>query len=160
MSTDYRSTQKIRFDELFDGRLSKYGIHEYLESQDTTEQCRCLTNAYDYLWCYGDELGILRSMTRRAFKTSKGIVTAISEIFDTEILCEHDPRYWGFATEEEWDAAWEEQGKKDRDEFYGELLKHLRGSPKHIERGTNGIAHGSNRGGTCHGAAGTHVALQ
>ena len=38
------------------------------------------------------------------------------------------------------DAAWEEQGKKDRDEFYGKLLKHLRGEPNDIESGTNGMA--------------------
>jgi hypothetical protein len=33
-----------------------------------------------------------------------GILKAISEVFDTEIYSEHEPQFWGFDTEEEWEA--------------------------------------------------------
>ena len=31
------------------------------------------------------------------------IIKAIEQAFDTEIFSEHEPQFWGFATQEEWD---------------------------------------------------------
>jgi hypothetical protein len=60
------------------------------------------------------------------------VLDAISEEFGVELVCEHDPRYWGFATEEEWDEAWEKLDKGDKDKFYNDLLHYVRGEPNDL----------------------------
>jgi hypothetical protein len=56
-------------------------------------------------------------------------------VFDTDIVSEYEPQYWGFETQEEWDA-WE---KKRYEVFYIEIMKYVRGEPNNIRPGTIGM---------------------
>jgi hypothetical protein len=44
------------------------------------------------------------------------ILTAISDGFDVDIVSEYEPQFWGFDTQEEWDARMEEMSRKDKEE--------------------------------------------
>jgi hypothetical protein len=106
MSTDYRSLTPIRFDELFTGALDAYGLYEAVNPEDTSPTSRCLTDGKsNFLWVYANDDGTVSSMTRwRPNGWPAGILEAIEEAFSVEIFCEHEPQYWGFNTEEEWNA--------------------------------------------------------
>jgi len=61
------------------------------------------------------------------------------EFFDVEIVSEHDPRFWGFETQEEWDAAMEAIADQHEREFYDDVVKFIRGEPNNIKPGTVGM---------------------
>ena len=42
MSTDFRLLKRVLADELFDGRLEEFGVHEHMEPGSTTKTTRCL----------------------------------------------------------------------------------------------------------------------
>jgi hypothetical protein len=67
------------------------------------------------------------------------ILNAIAEAFDTDIVSEHQPEYWGFDTQEEWDADKKRIHEEYERQFHVELLKHLRGEPTDIQPGTIGM---------------------
>ena len=69
----------------------------------------------------------------------KEIFHAIAEAFDTDIVTEHQPEFWGFDTQEEWDAHEKRIHEEYERKFYAELLKHLRGEPSDIRPGTIGM---------------------
>jgi hypothetical protein len=66
----------------------------------------------------------------------KKIFHAIAEAFDTEIVTEHQPEYWGFDTQEEWDANEKRIYEEDQRKLHAELLKHLCGEPSNFWPGT------------------------
>ena len=66
-------------------------------------------------------------------------MTAISDEFDVDIVSEYEPQFWGFDTQEEWDARMEEMSRESEDRFHLELLKYLRGEPNDIRPGTVGM---------------------
>ncbi len=140
MSTDYRTAEKISAHELFDGRLEAYGVREHINPDETSEKRRCLTDGRNYMWVYIDDDGFVGSVTRYAPGGAPGkILKAIAEAFDTDVVSEYEPQYWGFETQEEWDACWDEMAKKDRQAFYGEVLKYLAGEPHDLRPGTIGM---------------------
>ena len=57
MSTDYRSLSPIPFDELFDGRLEKFGVYEHIVPGEASDTERCLTDGRNRLWAYASEDG-------------------------------------------------------------------------------------------------------
>jgi hypothetical protein len=64
-----------------------------------------LTDGRNYLWVYIDDDGFV-SFTRYAPNGNPGkILSAVDEAFETYIASEYEPQYWGFDTEEEWEAA-------------------------------------------------------
>src|SRR5262245_9316500 len=67
------------------------------------------------------------------------ILTAISDEFDVGIVSEYEPQYWGFDTQEEWEAFEERRAKEIDEKFYIELSKYLRGEPNDIKPGTVGM---------------------
>jgi hypothetical protein len=140
MSIDFRPLREIHFIELFDGRLNEHDVYEKLGVEGITEHCRCLTDGSNCLWAYCDEHG-MTSFTLYCVRrnTSRHILWAISEAFDTQVVSEYEPEFWGFDTQEEWDAAWEELAKKGQEEFYCDLVKHLRGEATDIGPGTIGM---------------------
>jgi hypothetical protein len=104
MSVDFKPADRIKFDDLFDGRLEKFGVREH-PNRDATVVEKCLTDGENYLWVYADKRDhSLGSMTRWAPNPQK-IIQAIEEAFDTAIYSEHEPQYWGFDTKAEWEAA-------------------------------------------------------
>jgi hypothetical protein len=77
-------------------------------------------------------------ITRYGINNPTKILQAIAEAFDTDIFSEHEPQFWGFHTQEEWDAAWGVPTKEQQDEFYLELLKFACNKPNRITPGTKG----------------------
>jgi hypothetical protein len=103
MSTDFRPLPPISFADLFGGRLKSAGVHEH-PANERSYQKRCLTDGRNFLWVFCDDKG-LASFTRYGWNEPQGILQAIAEEFDVDIASEHEPEYWGFETQEEWDAA-------------------------------------------------------
>jgi hypothetical protein len=55
-----------------------------------------------------DDDGFVSGLTRYAPNGDPGkILNALANVFDTDIVSEYEPQYWGFDTQEEWDAAME-----------------------------------------------------
>ena len=139
MSTDYVPFNKICARDLFDGRLEKFGVREQ-PTPETTEKSKCLTDGPNYLWVYINDAGFVGRFTRYFPNGAPGkILNAIAQAFDTDIFSEYEPQYWGFDTQEEWDAWQEKLAKEDDDKFYAELLRYLRGEPNDIRPGSVGM---------------------
>jgi hypothetical protein len=99
MSTDFRPRRCIIARDLFDGRLDKFGVHEW----DTPHKhSRCLTDGRDnYLSVLINDDGSVEEFTAKDFNDPKAILAAVAEAFETEIFSEHASQYWGFETNEE-----------------------------------------------------------
>jgi hypothetical protein len=139
MSTSYCLLKKVRACELFDGRLEAFGIREHV-NDETTERRRCLTDGRNYVWVCMDESGDwVEVLTRYAGNASGKILNAVAEAFETDIVSEYEPQFWGFDTQEEWDAWQNELAREHEKEFCAALLKFLRGESHGIRRGTNGF---------------------
>lgn len=65
---------------------------------------------------------------------------AIAEVFETDIFSENQPQYWSFDTQGEWHAAMEQLERKERERFYAEIVKYLRGEPHDMLPSTIGMA--------------------
>ena len=144
MSTDYRLLRKVPACDLFDGRLEEFGVREHVKPEATTEKIRLLTDGRNYLWVDIDDDGFVGHLTRYAPNGHPGkILNALANVFDTDVVSEHEPQFWGFDTQEEWDASEEkisqEASQKAEEEFHIELLKYLRGEPNDIRPETNGM---------------------
>ena len=139
MSTSYRPLKEISAQDLFDGRLEELGIREHA-AVGSNERSRCLTDGRNYLWVYIDERENISDLVRYAPNGAPGkIMNAIGQVFETYIASEYEAKYWGFDTEEEWEAFQEKLSKEARDEFYVDLMKFLRNEPHDIRPGTNGM---------------------
>ena len=140
MSTSLRTLKKVSAQGLFDGRLEEYGVREHINSRATTNESRCLTDGRNYLWVSIGDDGFVGAITRYGMGGAPGkILSAVAAAFDTDIVSEHEPRYWGFETQEEWDAAWEQMARENDERFYLELMKYLRDEPNDIRQGTFGM---------------------
>jgi hypothetical protein len=138
MSTYYAPFNKIHARDLFDGRLEKFGVRER-STADTTETSKCLTDGRNCLWISINDAGFVTNISRHRANAPSKILNAIAEAFDADIFSEYEPQYWGFDTQEEWDA-WQEKLAQEHDEkFHAELLKYLRGEPNDIQHGTVGM---------------------
>lgn len=137
MSTDFRTKSKIMMSDLFDGRLSKYGISEHC-NEDTKCTTRCLTDNDNFIWVFGNAAGRATSISRFGMNSPEHILNAIAQEFDTEIYSEHEPQFWGFSSQEEWDEWQLEQSKIFRDNFYKEIIQHLAGDAVRYAEGTIG----------------------
>jgi hypothetical protein len=139
MSTSYRPLKEISAQDLFDGRLEELGIREHA-AVGSNERSRCLTDGQNYLWVYIDERGNISDLVRYAPNGAPGkLMNAIGQVFETYIASEYEAKYWGFDTEEEWEAFQEKLSKEARDKFYVDLMKFLRNEPHDIAPGTNGM---------------------
>lgn len=139
MSTDYLLLEKVPAYELFDGRLEKFGVREHIHLESTTERTRLLTDGRNYVWVYIDNDGIVACLSRYGANAPGKILNALADAFDTDIVSEHEPQFWGFNTQEEWDACMEKMGEEAKDEFHVELLKFVRGEPNNIAPRTIGM---------------------
>jgi hypothetical protein len=136
MSTYYAPIPDISFDQLFDGRLEKYGIKEEIVA-NPTEGTRYLVGCDGFLQVHRQENGTC-TFTRRGV-VPWSIFDALTEEFRIELVSEYDYRYWGFATEEEWDNWHKQENKVAEDEFYNNLVKYVRDEPNSILPGTIGM---------------------
>jgi hypothetical protein len=138
MSTDYATLNKVHITDLLDGRLEEFGVREHVHPTETTATHKCLTDGRNFLWAYGDKSGFVSVITRYAGNAPGKILGAIAEVFDTGIVSEYEPQFWGFDTQEQWDAAWKELAKKDQDRFYLDLLNFVSNKPHDVKPGTIG----------------------
>lgn len=129
MSTYYAPIPDISFDQLFDGRLEKYGIKEEIAA-NPTEGTRYLVGCDGFLQVHRHENGTC-TFTRRGC-VPWSIFDALTEEFEVELVSEHDHRYWGFATKEEWDNWNEQEYRVAEDEFYNNLVKYVRDEPNDL----------------------------
>ncbi len=136
MSTDWRPIPDIPFVKLFDGCLEKYGIKEAI-GESVRDDVRYLQGPDGYLQAHREEDGT-SYFTRRG-DVPWAIFDAIAEEFGIEWVSESDYRFWGFATEKEWDDFWNEENKKSDDNFYNNLLHYLRDEPNDIRPETIGM---------------------
>jgi hypothetical protein len=110
MSTDYSLEKKIRISDLFDGRLERFGVREHILEKKSNK--RCLTDGRSVLWVSADDEGFVSYLSRYAGNLADTILGAIAEAFSTDIFSEYEPQYWGYDTQEEWEAAWVSNGKR------------------------------------------------
>src|SRR4051812_12556638 len=66
------------------------------------------------------------------------ILTCVSEVFAVRIVSEHEPEYWGFKTQAEWDADSDARAKKHSESFALDLSRYVRDEPNDIRPGTVG----------------------
>jgi hypothetical protein len=137
MSTHFILSRKVSADELFGGRLERFGVREHVASA-TTEQSRCLTDGRNCLWVCLTEDGFVGSISRYGANAPGKIIGAISNAFETYVFSEYEPQYWGFETEEEWHAAMKAMADEDRDRFYANICAYIQGEPNDIRIGTIG----------------------
>ena len=104
MSTDYAPAKKICIEDLLDGRLERFGIHEVnaapqhdfgpLKPEEESDEQKCLTDGRNFVWVYIRD-GFVDTLTRYFPNGAPGkILGAISEVFDTDIFSEHEPQFW------------------------------------------------------------------
>jgi hypothetical protein len=104
MSTDHRLGKSIHAADVLDGRLMVFGVRERL-SELTTETAKCLTDGRNFIWLYINDGGFVCSLSCYGANAPSKILGAIATVFDTEIFSEHEPQFWGFASEEELHAG-------------------------------------------------------
>jgi hypothetical protein len=138
MSTDFRALKTIQVDALFDGRLEQFSIHEHL-SEETHSEARILSDGSNFVWVYYYDADDVEKFKAYGFNNPCCILDAIERVFETEIVSEHDCRFWGFDTQEEWDAVQQKVGEELSAQSYVELIKYLRNEPNDIEPGTIGM---------------------
>lgn len=102
MSTDYTPMSNIKMTELFDGRLDNFGVYEEVVEGKSSCTNRLLTDGRNYIWVYGEDNVSL--LSRFGMNAPGKILSAIEEVFSTEIISEYEPQFLGFNTQEELDA--------------------------------------------------------
>jgi hypothetical protein len=138
MSTDFRiPKERLTLKVLFDGRLERFGVVEEHVPDETTETSRCLTDGQNWLWVSG-AAGNDIHLRRSGFNAVGKILSAIEEAFDVQVFSEHQPQFWGFETQEEWDAQMDAWANEARDKFYDKLTRYVAGEPSGISPGTIG----------------------
>jgi hypothetical protein len=139
MSITYRPLSTICIDDLIDGRMKNVRVHERRGLKHGPCE-KCLTDGENFLWVDFDAEG---EVTRFRSYIPNGdphyILSAIAQAFDVQIVSELEPKFWGFETQAEWDASWEALAEQHEQQFYGEVMKFVRGEPNDIKPGTIGM---------------------
>jgi len=139
MSTYYRPLNDIPYDNLFDGRLEKHDVRGEVRSNTTTER-RYLLGRDGVLIAFRERDGNGSSFSRPSFGPMPWTVfDAIAVEFEAELVSEHDHRYWGFNTADEWDAFNDKLAKEDEDNFYNNVLHYVLGESNDLLPGTIGM---------------------
>lgn len=80
MSTDFRLSETLRFSDLLDGRLEKFGVREQI-TPHTSDEGKCLTDGDNFLWIYANEGGFISLLTRNGANDPNRILGTIAEAF-------------------------------------------------------------------------------
>ena len=149
MSTYYGLRKSIKADELFDGRLEAFGVREEVRPEGAADrfppymkvrEVRYLTDGRNSMEVVVYENGVPDLRARNLWcAPEKGIFRAIAEAFDTDIVTEHQPEFWGFDTQEQWDRWNEQRSREDDESFYLEVFKYLRGESHGVGPTTIGM---------------------
>jgi hypothetical protein len=117
MCIDFRPLGRIAINDLFGGRLKAYGTEHW-----NYEGQRCLYDSTNYVHVYERDRAV-GSFTRFMGNNAHYIITSISEAFGMRIVSEHEPEFWGFETQAEWDACWDAMHQKYLDDFYAAAIR-------------------------------------
>ncbi len=94
------------------------------------------TTIYQYMQI---DDGTVDRMTARGLANAPSrILAAIAEVFETDIYTEHELQYWGFDTEEEWEAYQDALAEEDQAKTYASIVNYLNGESQDIKTGTIG----------------------
>lgn len=138
-SIEYVALTPVPMADLVGGRLTKYGIREWVVKGETTRKAKCLTEGRNFVWAYADKEGLVTGFTRYSGNWTHDIFAAIGEEFGIRIVSEHEPEFWGYATQAEWRAACEAEAKLSEQKFYDDVMNYVRGKPHTLRRGTIGM---------------------
>ena len=101
MSYEFAPMKKIKWNDLFDGRLCKYGVHEHV-SRGTNPRMRCLRDGEEnYVWVMLRKASDLLTFIRYGHNDFGIIFGAILEEFNTDIVHEHHEDFLNNATMKE-----------------------------------------------------------
>jgi hypothetical protein len=136
-----RKKMSIDFRPLTPIRLERVGVRQHHPERTLAPNEKCLTDGLkNYLFVYSNEKGRVSSFTSwMPNGDPKYILQAICGEFDVDIVSEHEPQYWGFKTQEEWDAAWAKMAERDEQDFFNEVVKFVRDEGHNIRSGTVGM---------------------
>ena len=123
MSLYFVTTKEIRFTDLFDGGLEKFGVRELLEVDSKSDSKRCLTDGSYCLWVYANSDGILDSLTIYGVNQPVRVFEAIAKTFDTGFFSENQFVDWFYDKEGGKEADLEEM---DLDSIKEEIASHAR----------------------------------
>ena len=126
MSTDYRLLKPVSACDLFDGRLEELDVREIVPPKPV-EGIRVLTDGNNFLQVYVDDAGLVGCISRYGRNAPSKILNAVADAFDVRIVGEYEPQFWGFDTQEEWDAAQTEWAREEDERFLIEVLKYCKG---------------------------------
>jgi hypothetical protein len=104
MSGSYKANNAIVADRLFDGCLQEFAIHEHINSDASSPEWRCLTDGRNCLWVSIED-GVVCSFNGYMLNDPTKILNAVAFVFGVEIFSEYEPQFWGFETDEDWEAA-------------------------------------------------------
>jgi hypothetical protein len=93
MSTNYFPKKRLRFDDLFDGRLKSLGVIEAV-SEESKPDARPLTDGVNVIWMYRDRDGFA-SATRFGQNDATLILHAIQQVFGVGWVDEFDEELGG-----------------------------------------------------------------
>src|SRR5215207_6455898 len=93
---------------------------------------RCLTDGRNFLWITIDDFGCVHCFMRHAGSLATEMIASISLALNVRIVCEHEPEFWGFKTQKEWDEAWDKIGEGREQSLHIELLKYVRGEENNL----------------------------
>jgi hypothetical protein len=89
---------------------------------------------------FPDQSGANSTFVRPSFGPMPwSIFDALNREYGTEFFSEHDHRFWGFDTAEEWDKFQNQIAKGNNDDFYVEIIRYARGEPNGLIPGTIGF---------------------
>jgi hypothetical protein len=145
MLLHYMPLKTLSISDLCDGRLERLGIY-VTPPADVKDKGYRLWDGRNAMFAYPNSSGILLSIhisvdednTSEPLGSPTKILRAISEAFDTRIVAEYEPLFWGFATFEDWNAYLDDLQNDDDGQFYLDILRRLRGEQCEIEEGTIG----------------------
>jgi hypothetical protein len=89
MSIDFWTKPRLQIEDLFDGRLEKWGIFEPTGGKFSPD-VRCLADGKDYVRVFSRNKGLDLVITSYGFGEPYRILKAMSEAFDVDIWLELD----------------------------------------------------------------------
>jgi hypothetical protein len=99
MTNEYRSLKPIAFNSLLNGRLRKFNIRVVHRYPSTLLTIAGQSVAVEPI-ANGQEI-LIHSLS----DSSEAIISALEREFDTEIVGEEDPRFWGHEDKESYEAS-------------------------------------------------------
>jgi hypothetical protein len=90
MSLDFFPNKKIAARKLFDGRLARFHVREYVKPGKTSKTYRCLSDCSNWVWVTIEDDGYVSCLTAYGLTDPVHILVAVSKTFDTYLASEFE----------------------------------------------------------------------